>query len=248
VPPAGNALMGGNPPMWPPGGTPTSVLDGSVLDGLQPVPSPRQPRRPRVPVLPVLACVLLAVAAIVFFALRGGGGHGTAATANMPTATATTTSSAASSAAQRQAAATLSGLLAQSVTDRASVIQAVTGVRSCGASLHQDGRIFTEAANSRRTLLSRLGNMPGRTLLSATMIQDLTSAWQASAQADSDLARWANDETSHRCTPPKSASDANLQASYVPDAEATTDKKAFARLWNTIASRYGLTNYQWDQL
>jgi hypothetical protein len=79
------------------------------------------------------------------------------------------------------------------------------------------------------------------------MIQDLTSAWQASAQADRDLAHWARDEVS-RCTPRKSGSNASLQASYVPDAEATTSKKAFARLWNPIASRYGLTNYQWDQL
>jgi hypothetical protein len=227
---------------------PTSVLDGSVLDGLRPVPPPQGPRRPpripaRIPVLPVLACALLVVAVIVIFAMRGGG-HNTAATADMPTATAT----ASSSAAQRQAAVTLSALLAQSVTDRASVIHAVTDVRSCGTSLHQDAQIFTEAANSRRTLLSRLGSMPGRSLLSATMIHNLTGAWQASAQADRDLARWAHDEASHRCTPRKSGSDANLQASYVPDSHATVSKRSFARLWDPIASRYGLTSYQWDQL
>lgn len=220
----------------------TSVFDGSVLDGLRPVP-PQGPRRPRVPVLPILACALLVVAGVIIFALRGG--HGTAAaTANIPSATAT----ASSPAAQQQAAVALSALLAQSGTDRSSVIQAVTDVRSCGNSLHQDTQTFAGAANSRQALLSRLDRMPGRALLSASMIQDLTSAWQASAQADRDLARWARDEASHRCTPRKSGSDANLQASYGPDSQATRGKKAFARLWNPIASRYGLTHYQWDQL
>ena len=233
-------LPPGDMPPPPPGGMPTSMLDG-----LRPLPSPLRPRRPRIPVLPVLACVLLVVAAVAIFTLHGGG-HGTAATANTPTAAATASSS--SPAARRQAAVALAGLLAQSVTDRASVIQAVTDVRSCGMSLGQDVRTFTGAANSRQALLSRLGSMPGRPLLSATMIQDLTSAWQASAQADRDLARWARDEASHRCTPRKSGSDANLQASYGPDSQATTGKQAFTRLWNPVASRYGLTNYQWDQL
>jgi hypothetical protein len=226
-------------PVQPSGGMPTSVFDGP-----HPAP-PRGPRRsaPRVPVLPVLACALVVVvAAVAFFALRGSG-HNTAAVADTPSATAT----ASSPAALRRAAVALSALLARSVADRTSVIQAVTEVRSCGTSLDQDARTFTEAAKSRQTLLSRLGRMPGRLLLSAAMIQDLTTAWQASAQADRDLARWARDEASG-CTPRKSASDPNLQASYVPDGEATTSKKAFTLLWNPIANRYGLTNYQWDQL
>ncbi|HEX8006257.1 MAG TPA: hypothetical protein VF482_07500, partial [Trebonia sp.] len=209
-----------------------------MLDGLRPAPAPFRPRRPRVPVLPVLACALLVVTAVAIFTLRGGG-HGTAATtASTPTAAATASSS--SPAARREAAVALAGLLAQSVTDRASVIQAVTDVRSCGMSLGQDARTFTGAANSRQTLLSRLGSMPGRPLLSAAMIQDLTNAWQASAQADRDLARWARDEASHRCTPRKSGSNANLQASYGPDTQAPTGKQACTRLWNPNASRYGL--------
>jgi hypothetical protein len=229
-------------PVPPPSGN----MLTSVFGGLRPVPSPRQSRRPSVPVLPVFACALLVVVAVIaVFALRGGG-HDTAAVADTPTATAAAAAS--SPTAQRQAAAALAGLLTQSVTDRASVIQAVTDVRSCGTSLHQDARTFTGAANSRQMLLSRLGRIRGRALLPAAMLQDLTSAWQASAQADQDLARWARDEASRRCTPRNSGSDANLQASYAPDAEATTGKKAFTRLWNPLASRYGLTNYQWDQL
>ena len=40
----------------------------------------------------------------------------------------------------------------------------------------------------------------------------------------------------------------SLQASYGPDGQATTDKQAFARLWNPLARRYGLRTYQSAQL
>ena len=39
-----------------------------------------------------------------------------------------------------------------------------------------------------------------------------------------------------------------LRASSGPEAQASTDKQAFARLWNPIARQYGLTTYQRDQL
>jgi hypothetical protein len=205
---------------------------------------PRGPRRsPRVPVLPVVVSALAVVVVVTIFVMRDRG-TGTAAMANTPSAS----PAASSPGAQRQAAVALSGLLARSVADRASVIQAVTNVRGCVASLPQDARTFTGDADSRDTLLSQLGSMPGRSLLSAAMVQDLTDAWQASAQADRDLASWARDEASRHCTPRMSGSDANLQASYTPDAEATADKKAFTSLWDPLASRYGLTTYQWDQL
>ena len=58
--------------------------------------------------------------------------------------------------------------------------------------LRQDARTFTRAANSRQHLLSRLGNLPGRSVLPAAMLHDLADAWQASAEVDTDLARWAN--------------------------------------------------------
>jgi hypothetical protein len=216
----------------------------SVLEGLRPVPPPRDPRRRNIPLVPVIAGAAVLIVIVAVLALRGGGnGPASAVMATTPSATASAASSA-----QRQAAVRLSGLLAQSVTDRSDVIQAVTDVRDCGGALPRDARTFTTAAGSRQRLLSRLAGMSGRPLLSAPMLQDLTGAWQASAQADRDLARWAHDEASRRCSTRTSGSDGNLRASYVPDAEATTSKKAFARLWNPVARRYGLTTYQWDQL
>jgi hypothetical protein len=216
----------------PPGDLPTEMLGGLRL-----APAPSGPRRTRRPLVPVMvAAVLVAiVAGVVVFRAHSG------------TAAATGTTPATSSQdARRQAAVRLSGLLAQSVTDRAAVIAAVADVRGCGPSLRQDARTLTRAASARQRLLSRLGNLPGRSLLPAAMLADLTGAWQASAQVDTDLAGWADDKIALGCHRVGS-SDAHLRASFGPEAQASADKQAFARLWNPIARQYGLTTYQRNQ-
>ena len=196
---------------------------------------PRRPRRPLVPVI-VAAALLAIVVGIVIFRPHAGS---TAATGTAP--------STPSQDARRQAAVGLSGLLAQSVTDRAAVIDAAEDVRGCGPSLRQDAQTFTRAANSRQHLLSRLASLPGRSALPAALLPNLTTAWQASAQVDTDLARWAADTMARGCHH-KSRSDAGLRASYAPESRATVGKHAFARLWNPIARQYGLTTYQPSQL
>jgi hypothetical protein len=199
---------------------------------------PRRSRRPLAPLVPVIAAAALlaiVVGVVIFRAHSGSTASGT-----------TGTSSASAQDARRQAAVRLSGLLALSVTDRAAVINAVADVRGCGPSLRQDARTFAHAASSRQRLLSRLGSLPGRSLLSAAMLHDLTGAWQASAQVDTDLARWAEGKIARGCHR-NSRPDASLRASYVPEGQAIADKQAFARLWNPIARRYGLTTYQPNQ-
>jgi hypothetical protein len=205
---------------------------GSALSGL------RRPGR-RLYLVIVAAVAAAVVAGIVIVqALSGGQASGS---------TAGSTASASSPAARRQAAVQLAGLLAQSVTDRAAVTGAAEDVRACGPSLPQDARTFTREASSRQQLLSRLASLPGRSLLPAAMLQDLTSAWQASAEVDTDLARWTQDNIARNCRH-GSRSDAHLRASYVPEARATTGKRGFAALWNPIAKKYGLTTYQRSQL
>ena len=154
-----------------------------MLAGLRPPPSSGAPRRFRRPLVPVIvaAALVAVVAGIVIFR-----GHSDS------TAASGTTPSTVSQDARRQAAVGLSGLLAQSVTDRAAVNEAAVDLRGCGPSLRQDARTLARAASSRQRLLSRLGSLPGRSLLPAAMLQDLTSAWQASAQVDTDLAGWAD--------------------------------------------------------
>jgi eukaryotic-like serine/threonine-protein kinase len=148
---------------------------------------------------------------------------------------------------QRQSAQALAALLAQSGTDRAAVTQAVTAVQDCSPGLSQDETIFSTAASSRQALLGELAALPARSALPASMLQDLTTAWQASSQADQDFANWTQDEISRGCST-NYPSDASYQAAMVPDDQATTDKKAFVALWAAIADEYGLPLYKYNQI
>ena len=53
--------------------------------------------------------------------------------------------------------------------------------------------------------------MPGRVTLPASLVQDLTGAWQASIQVDNDLRKWAQDEAGG-CNPKRVLKDSNYQA------------------------------------
>jgi hypothetical protein len=217
------------------GPVPPGDLPAAMLGDLRLAPASGGPRRSGRRMVPVIVAAVLAAIVAGFVIFRSHSGSGATGT----------TPSASSQDARRQAAVRLSGLLAQSVTDRAAVINAVADVRGCGPSLRQDARTFARAASSRLHLLSRLGSLPGRSLLPAAMLQDLTGAWQASAQVDTDLARWADDHIARGCQ--TSRSDSGLRASYAPEAQATAGKHAFASLWNPLARRYGLTTYQPNQ-
>lgn len=141
----------------------------------------------------------------------------------------------------------LATLLAQSANDRSAITSAVTDVNQCGSNLSGDASAFQQAASSRQQLLGELAQLQDASALPAQLIADLTGAWQSSYQADKDFAAWANDENANGCTP-NDSSDPNFQAASGPDSHATTDKQAFAGMWNPIASQYGLQNYQWNQL
>jgi len=148
---------------------------------------------------------------------------------------------------RQQAAQALAALLAQSGTDRAAITQAVYAVADCSAGLSQDEAIFSNAASSRQTLLGQIAALPDRSALPASMLQDLTAAWQASGEADQDFANWTQDEISRGCST-NDQSDASYQAAMLPDDQATKDKKAFAALWTAIADEYGLPLYRYNQI
>jgi hypothetical protein len=169
------------------------------------------------------------------------------ATPSSAPATASSATATPSSPSAQQAAASLAGLLAQSVTDRGSIVNAVNSISECGPTLSQDPQVLESAAASRQRLLSQLASLPGRSALPAQMLQALTGAWQASATADRDFAQWAQDELSRGCAQ-KDEANPNFKAAAAPDAKATTGKKAFVKLWNPIAAQYRLTTYLWNQL
>jgi hypothetical protein len=127
------------------------------------------------------------------------------------------------------------------------VTQTVGAVQDCSPGLSQDETVFSNAASSRQALLGQLAALPDRSALPASMLQDLTAAWQASGQADQDFATWTQDEISQGCST-NDQSDASYRAAMGPDDQATTDKKAFAAQWTAIANEYGLPLYQYNQI
>jgi hypothetical protein len=148
---------------------------------------------------------------------------------------------------EQQAASTVAGMLGSSVADRTAIDNAYNDVDSCGPNLDSDAAVFTRAANSRRALLASLASLPGRSALPPALLSDLANAWQASIAADQGFATWANDEVTQGCVP-DDTNDPGYQATITPDNQATQYKTAFVAQWNPIASNYGLTTYQQNQL
>lgn len=149
---------------------------------------------------------------------------------------------------EKTAAQALAQLLASSASDRNAIVAAFSAVNSCRTGLPQDAKTFQQAAAARQQFISELSSIPGVSTLPAQMTQDLSGAWQASEQADQDFAAWASAEDSGSGCRPDDLANVSYQAARQPDDEATSDKHAFVRFWNPIATRYGLTTYQWNQM
>ena len=252
VAPAAPTYQGAPPaPAWyqPPG---APAAPGQVRPG----PAGGPPSGPRLRgVLIGLATFLVAgaiTAAVMLIAhpLHRGAAPSPSRTPSSPASTPSSagTAGTAGTASPQQAAQGLAGLLAQSVTDRSSIVAAVNDVNQCGPNLRQDPQTFTSAVASRQALLTRLANMPDRSALPAPMLAALSSAWQNSINADRDFARWAQDEVAGGCTAGNQSADPNAQEANGPDAQATIAKQSFVAQWNPIASRYGLPTYRWNQL
>ena len=236
--PAGPYSGGPYPPgPYPPGGPfPPGPPQGGKRG-----PWSRLPSGPLTPA--IIAVVLVLVVAGVVIAAMHGSSNSPGSTAGTTSGGTPTATASANSQAEKQAATQLAALLPQSGADRGKVVNAVVDVQNCGKNVAQDAATFSTAASNRQTLVTKLGSLPGRAALPPAMVSALTGAWQASAQADADLAKWAQDE-SHGCRKSKTGNDANLKASYGPDGQATTDKQSFTRQWNPLARKYGLKTYQ----
>jgi hypothetical protein len=216
---------------------------------------PRRRRRlPRGPLIPAIAtAALIVVVAAIIVATRGGGSNNASdnTTAGSTPAKNPTTSTSASTAArpnvaQRQGATQLAGLLSQNGSDRGNVDNAFYAAAAC-KTLPNDERVFTKAAAKRDNLVAKIGSLQDVSALNSTMIHDLTDAWQASAQADTDYSKWAGSMEGH-CTRGKTGSNPNYQAADGPDSTATADKKAFTKLWNPLAEKYSMAKYNYSQL
>jgi hypothetical protein len=197
-------------------------------------------------VLGLIAAVAV-LAVVVVVGLHTAGSHPTASAQNGASTTAGDTASSQSLTTEQGAAQHLAALLAQSATDRSTIVNAVNDVSQCGSNLSHDRQIFQNATASRQELLSKLSGLPGSSALPAKMTQALAKAWQVSEQADRDFAAWAQDENSQECTA-NGISDSNYQAAEGPDNQATAYKTAFVDFWNPIAQKYGLRTYRPGEL
>jgi hypothetical protein len=216
---------------------------GGKLSGL-----PR-PRGPVVPAIGVAAVIIVIAAGIVFIRGNSGSSQNTAGSgAGVPAASASASASAQpqTNPQEKQAATAMAGLLSQSGGDRGGVNHAYFAVQAC-KTLPADQKEFVKAAANRAILVNKLKSLPDASALNPAMVQALTGAWQASAAADTDYAKWAG-SLEHGCKPGKTGNNPNLKASNGPDGQATADKQQFTGLWNPVAQKYGLATYQPGQL
>jgi hypothetical protein len=204
-------------------------------------------RRPKGPLVPVViaAAVVVVVVAALMLSMSGSPSSSTASNGLSSGASASASSPASGAMNEQQAASALSGLLSQSGTDHADVNAAVTNVEGCKG-LAADAKTFSKASGNRRTLLTKLSQLPGRAVLAPAMLADLTGAWQASATVDADLAKWASDGIGH-CKKNNTA-DPNYTATLPFDSKATNDKTSFVKAWNGLAKKYGLPAYSPSQI
>ena len=206
-PPARIRRGGGLGPV-PPGDLPTAMLGD-----LRVAPASGGPPRSGRRMVPVIVAVVLVAIVAGFVIFRGR------SVAPPKRHQGTTVSLVAGRAAAGGGTAVRAA--AQSVSDRAAVIDAAAGVRGCGPSLRQDARTFARAVSSRRRLLSRLGSLPGGSLLPATMLRDRTGAGRLGLGGR----RSPGGGRQHRPRlPAYQRSNASLRASYAPEAQATAGK------------------------
>ncbi|MER5787834.1 hypothetical protein [Streptomyces sp. NPDC001980] len=203
--------------------------------------------------VPLIAVVGIGIAVLGIGAgalLSGGGGDSGDANKTVAASAPASdgSSSAAADAAKAQAVA-LDKLLADSGSSRASVINAVAQVKQC-KNLDGSASDLRNAAQQRTALVTRLSKLSVDKLPNnAELSTALTKAWQASANADNHYAAWADQAKGKKgCHKGQARTTGQTAAGNQESVTASSQKVKAAALWNTIASKYGLTQRQPTQL
>jgi hypothetical protein len=208
--------------------------------------------RSRVPVIAAVGIGIIVLGVGAGALLSGGGGGGGDDTGKTVAATspATQGSSAAAGDPVKAQAVELDKLLADSTSSRDSVIGAVADVKACN-NLDQAAGDLRDAAKQRGELVTRLSSLavdklPNHDELAAA----LTNGWKASAAADNHYAAWADQVNNDKkgCHKGHARSTGQTRAGDAASGTASTQKEKAARLWNSIASKYGLTQRTRTQL
>ncbi|MDQ1027205.1 hypothetical protein QF035_004787 [Streptomyces umbrinus] len=203
--------------------------------------------------VPVIAAVGVGIAVLGIGAgalLSGGGGDkGDDNTTVAATAPATDDSASASADPAKEQAVALDKLLADSGDSRDSVVKAVGNVRKC-SNLGQAATDLRNAAKQRDGLVTSLADLSVDKLPNhAQLTAALNSAWKASSAADTHYAAWADQTAGKKgCRKGQARNTGQTAAGNRESGTATTQKAKAAKLWNSIAQTYGLTERQPGQL
>ncbi|MGN9814680.1 hypothetical protein ACTMUQ_04950 [Streptomyces sp. SD11] len=205
--------------------------------------------------VPLIAAVGVGIAVLGIGAgalLSGGGGEedkGDENTTVAATAPATDGSGSSSAGPEEKQAVALDKLLADSGNSRDSVVKAVDNVRRC-TNLGQAAADLRDAAEQRNGLVTRLAGLSVDKLDNhAQLTAALKSAWKASAAADTHYAAWADQAAGKKgCHKGQARPTGQTAAGNRESGTATTQKAKAAKLWNSIAQTYGLTERQPGQL
>lgn len=207
--------------------------------------------RSRVPLVAAVG-VGIAVLGIGAGALLSGGGSEDKSDENKTvaaTAPAKDDSASASVGPAEKQAVALDKLLADSGNSRDSVVKAVDNVRKC-SNLGQAATDLRNAAKQRNGLVTRLADLSVDKLADHSQLTAaLNSAWKASASADTHYAAWADQAAGKKgCRKGQARSTGQTAAGNRESGTATEQKAKAAKLWNSIAHTYGLTERQPGQL
>jgi hypothetical protein len=206
----------------------------------------------RVPLIAAVG-IGIAVLGIGAGALLSGGGDsdskGDGSKTVSATAPATGDSASPASDPVKAQAVELDKLLADSSSSRDSVIKAVADVKTCD-NLAQAASDLRDAAKQRGELVTRLAALSVDKLPNhAELTTALTNGWKASASADNHYAAWADQVAGKKgCRKGHARTTGQTQAGNRASGTASTEKEKAARLWNSIASKYGLTQRSRTQL
>lgn len=204
--------------------------------------------------VPLIAAVGIGIAVLGIGAgamLSSGGGDDSEDNSTTVSATAPATDGSASASADsaKAQAVELDKLLADANASRDSVINAVADVTAC-KNLGQAASDLRDAANQRGELVTRLDALALDQLPNhAELTTQLTNGWKASESADNHYAAWADQAAGKKgCKDGRAVGTGQSQAGNADSGTASTAKEKAAKLWNSIASTYGLTERTRTQL
>ncbi|MFI7010381.1 hypothetical protein [Streptomyces sp. NPDC050145] len=142
----------------------------------------------------------------------------------------------------KEQAVALDKLLADSNNSRDSVVRAVANIGACKA-LPQSSKDLRDAAGQRNGLVTRLNGLAIDKLpKNAELKAALTSAWKASASADSHYAAWGDQVAGKKgCQKGHARPTPQRRAGDRASVTASTQKNQAAKIWNEIADQYQLT-------